>query len=160
MPKLHFICRVQYAAQPSASLHLYDMSAQDQNIPSRVDPESTVTGEKEVEESENVNAEIVYPKGVELVVIIIALCLAVLLVALDQTIIATAIPRITDRFNSVQDIGWYGSVSTTLFCCCSQKYSSEFASGLFFNGHFVATYIRARLQDIQCVSRLLPSQNV
>ena len=135
------------------------MSAQDQNIPSRVDPESTVTGEKEVEESENVNAEIVYPKGVELVVIIIALCLAVLLVALDQTIIATAIPRITDRFNSVQDIGWYGSVSTTLFCCL-QKYSSEFASGLFFNGHFVATYIRARLQDIQCVSRLLPSHNV
>lgn len=135
------------------------MSGEDQNIASRVDAESTVPGQKEAE-PENDNTEIVYPKGVELVVITIALCLAVLLVALDQTIIATAIPRITDRFNSVQDIGWYGSVSTTLFCCCSQKYSSEFASGLFFNGHFVATYIRARLQDIQCVSRLLPSQNV
>lgn len=55
--------------------------------------------------------DIVYPKGLKLVAIIVALCLAVLLVALDQTIIATAIPRITDRFNSVQDIGWYGSVS-------------------------------------------------
>jgi hypothetical protein len=54
--------------------------------------------------------EVVYPKGLELILIVIALCLAVLLVALDQTIIATAIPRITDRFNSVQDIGWYGSV--------------------------------------------------
>jgi len=51
----------------------------------------------------------IYPKGAKLVVIIIALCLAVFLVALDQTIIATAIPRITDRFNSVSDIGWYGS---------------------------------------------------
>jgi MFS family permease len=48
-------------------------------------------------------------------VIIVALWLAVLLVALDQTIIATAIPRITDHFNSVQDIGWYGSVSSTAF---------------------------------------------
>lgn len=27
----------------------------------------------------------------------------------DRTIIATAIPRITDDFNSIQDIGWYGS---------------------------------------------------
>ena len=60
-------------------------------------------------------ADIVYPTGLKLVIIIIALSLAVLLVALDQTIIATAIPRITDRFNSVDDIGWYGSVGSS--CC-------------------------------------------
>jgi hypothetical protein len=47
-----------------------------------------------------------YPHGIKLVTLIIALCLAVFLVALDQTIIATAIPRITDRFRSVDDIGW------------------------------------------------------
>ena len=34
---------------------------------------------------------------------------AVFLVALDQTIISTAIPKITDDFNSITDIGWYGS---------------------------------------------------
>ncbi|ETI28818.1 hypothetical protein G647_01270 [Cladophialophora carrionii CBS 160.54] len=50
-----------------------------------------------------------YPHGLKLVTLIIALCLAVFLVALDQTIIATAIPKITDRFRSVNDIGWYGS---------------------------------------------------
>ena len=54
--------------------------------------------------------EIVYPTGPTLVAIIVALCLAVFLVALDQAIIATAIPKITDHFNSVGDIGWYGSV--------------------------------------------------
>jgi hypothetical protein len=59
--------------------------------------------------------DIIYPTGIKLVVIITALCLAVFLVALDQTIIATAIPRITDHFNSVQDIGWYGSVSSLAF---------------------------------------------
>ncbi|KAF3767728.1 major facilitator superfamily MFS-1, partial [Cryphonectria parasitica EP155] len=31
------------------------------------------------------------------------------LVALDRTIVATAIPRITDDFHSLGDIGWYGS---------------------------------------------------
>jgi hypothetical protein len=52
----------------------------------------------------------IYPSGLRLVLIILACCLAVFLVSLDRTIIATAIPRITDRFHSVQDIGWYGSV--------------------------------------------------
>lgn len=27
----------------------------------------------------------------------------------DQTIVANAIPKITDEFSSVSDIGWYGS---------------------------------------------------
>lgn len=31
------------------------------------------------------------------------------LIALDRTIIATAIPSITNTFNSIEDIGWYGS---------------------------------------------------
>ena len=59
-----------------------------------------------------------YPKGLKLASLITALCLGVFLVALDQTIIATAIPKITDHFHSVNDIGWYGSAyfltSTTL----------------------------------------------
>lgn len=35
--------------------------------------------------------------------------LSLFLVALDRTIITTAIPRITDEFHSLGDIGWYGS---------------------------------------------------
>jgi hypothetical protein len=50
-----------------------------------------------------------YLSGLKLVTLIIALCLAVFIVALDQTIIATAIPKITDQFHSISDIGWYGS---------------------------------------------------
>jgi hypothetical protein len=63
----------------------------------------------EYPEDKSPEEEVVYPGGLKLVVIIVALALAVFLVALDQTIIATAIPRITDHFNSVSDIGWYGS---------------------------------------------------
>lgn len=47
-----------------------------------------------------------YPEGLKIVSIILALCLAVFLVALDQTIISTAIPKITDHFKSTEDIGW------------------------------------------------------
>lgn len=82
--------------------------------------------------------DIEYPHGLKLWLILAALCLAVFLVALDQTIISTAIPKITDHFRSVKDIGWYGSaylltatalqptfgkiytifsVSEFLFCC-------------------------------------------
>jgi hypothetical protein len=63
-----------------------------------------------VEDAKLEDEEIVYPTGLVLAAIVLALCLAVFLVALDQTIIATAIPRITDKFHSVKDIGWYGAV--------------------------------------------------
>ena len=50
-----------------------------------------------------------YPTGPKLAIIIIALCLSVFLMALDNSIIATAIPKITDQFHSLGDVGWYGS---------------------------------------------------
>ncbi|KAJ7764007.1 major facilitator superfamily domain-containing protein [Mycena maculata] len=50
-----------------------------------------------------------YPHGVKLALLTLALCLSVFLVALDNTIIATAIPKITDQFHSLDDVGWYGS---------------------------------------------------
>ncbi|KAJ5166138.1 uncharacterized protein N7482_004919 [Penicillium canariense] len=50
-----------------------------------------------------------YPSAMRLVLITIALCCCVFCVALDNTIIATAIPKITDQFNSLDDVGWYGS---------------------------------------------------
>ncbi|KAH8911766.1 MFS general substrate transporter [Coniochaeta sp. PMI_546] len=50
-----------------------------------------------------------YPKGIRLALITIALCLSVFCMALDNTILATAIPRITDQFKSLDDVGWYAS---------------------------------------------------
>nr|A0A4P8DK16.1 RecName: Full=MFS-type transporter dmxR4; AltName: Full=Dimeric xanthone biosynthesis cluster protein R4 [Cryptosporiopsis sp. 8999]QCL09095.1 DmxR4 [Cryptosporiopsis sp. 8999] len=43
--------------------------------------------------------------------------MSMFLVALDRSILATAIPRITDEFDSAGDIGWYGSAY--LLTCCS-----------------------------------------
>lgn len=50
-----------------------------------------------------------YPSGMKVGLIMASCLLAMFLVALDRTIIATAIPRITDDFHSLSDIGWYGS---------------------------------------------------
>ena len=43
------------------------------------------------------------------VVLWLATSLVVLLVWLDEGIIATAIPKITDRFDSLVDVSWYAS---------------------------------------------------
>ncbi|KAF5859531.1 hypothetical protein ETB97_002772 [Aspergillus alliaceus] len=44
------------------------------------------------------------------------LCLSVFCQALDTSIIATAIPRVTDEFNSLGDVGWYGSAYLMANC--------------------------------------------
>lgn len=50
-----------------------------------------------------------FPHSFKLAFIIMALVLSIFLVALDMTIVATAIPRITDEFHSLNQVGWYGS---------------------------------------------------
>ncbi|KAF7552491.1 hypothetical protein G7046_g7394 [Stylonectria norvegica] len=50
-----------------------------------------------------------YPGAAKLSLIIVSLCLAIFLVALDQTIIAPALGAITAEYKSTKDIGWYGS---------------------------------------------------
>ncbi|OHW97389.1 MFS toxin efflux pump [Colletotrichum incanum] len=65
----------------------------------------TFSKQDHVSEDDN----IVYPSGLKLVLIIVSLCLAVFLVALDQTIIAPALGAITSEYGSVKDIGWYGA---------------------------------------------------
>ncbi|KAK8915416.1 hypothetical protein H634G_07573 [Metarhizium anisopliae BRIP 53293] len=66
-------------------------------------------GEAEEDESE-------YPARWRLGLITIALCLSVFCMALDNTIIATAIPRITDQFHAIEDVGWYGSAYLLTTC--------------------------------------------
>ncbi|KAK5112775.1 hypothetical protein LTR62_003873 [Meristemomyces frigidus] len=59
----------------------------------------------------------IYPPFREQCIVMLALLLAIFLVALDRTIIATAIPSITNDFNSLSDIGWYGSAFLLTSCC-------------------------------------------
>ncbi|CAO2648798.1 Nn.00g097470.m01.CDS01 [Neocucurbitaria sp. VM-36] len=66
-----------------------------------------------------------YPAKGKLAAITLALCLSVFCMALDNTIIATAIPRITDQFKALNDVGWYGS-SYLLTTCATQLIYGKF----------------------------------
>ena len=69
------------------------------------------------------------PSTSKLLVINIASCIGVFCVALDNTIIATAIPRITDQFHALDDVGWYGSsylLTTCAFSLLFGKFYSNF----------------------------------
>ncbi|KAK3389799.1 major facilitator superfamily domain-containing protein [Podospora didyma] len=67
-----------------------------------------------------------YPEGVRLGLIIASLAAAIFLCALDETIIATAIPRITDDFKPINDIGWHGSAYFLTFASFQLIYGKLF----------------------------------
>ncbi|KAH8878705.1 putative efflux pump antibiotic resistance protein [Thozetella sp. PMI_491] len=50
-----------------------------------------------------------YPHGLTLVLLSSACLIAVFLIALDQTIVGTAIPKITDEFHGLSDVSWYAA---------------------------------------------------
>ncbi|KZL77667.1 major facilitator superfamily transporter [Colletotrichum tofieldiae] len=56
------------------------------------------------------------PKGFKLIAVTLGLCLTLFLIGLDNIIISTAIPRITDEFRSINDVGWYGSAYLLTTC--------------------------------------------
>ncbi|PLB50138.1 putative MFS aflatoxin efflux pump [Aspergillus steynii IBT 23096] len=53
---------------------------------------------------------------VKTILLITIVLMSIFLVALDRTIISTAIPQITNEFNSLADVGWYGSAYTLASC--------------------------------------------
>lgn len=50
-----------------------------------------------------------YVTGLKLWILMMPLCFTFFLVLLDISIIATAIPQITNDFHSLADVGWYGA---------------------------------------------------
>ncbi|KAK6343852.1 hypothetical protein TWF696_007507 [Orbilia brochopaga] len=78
--------------------------------------EAPIDEKNELAKTETMESMHEYPTAWKLAVISIALCLSVFCMALDNTIIATAIPKITDHFKSLDDVGWYGSAYLLTTC--------------------------------------------
>jgi hypothetical protein len=72
------------------------------------EPESPVSTSDSERQEETLTIP-VYPSAAKTAVIMVSLYISIFLVALDRTIIGPAIPAITNEFNSIGDIGWYGS---------------------------------------------------
>ncbi|KAK4153860.1 MFS thioclapurine efflux transporter tcpA [Chaetomidium leptoderma] len=69
--------------------------------------ESRNDGSGSVNESSDLEVEKTYPGGFKLTMIVISLCMSLFLCGLDQTVITTAVPIITNEFHTLEDIGWY-----------------------------------------------------
>ncbi|TVY29913.1 Efflux pump, partial [Lachnellula hyalina] len=89
-----------------------------------------------------------FPGPKKLFLIMLGLYLSMFLVALDRTIIGTAIPKITDDFHSIDDVGWYASSYLITLCAFqlifgriytfySAKWVLLYAIGLFELGSVV-----------------------
>ncbi|KAF7323823.1 DHA14-like major facilitator [Mycena kentingensis (nom. inval.)] len=104
------------------------MSASAETLTASTPEKTEPNAEKQrAESAEAVETE--YPSGVKLALLTLALCLSVFLLALDNTIIATAIPKISDQFQSLDDVGWYGS-SYLLTTAATQLLFGKFYSFL------------------------------
>ncbi|KAF4633690.1 hypothetical protein G7Y89_g4437 [Cudoniella acicularis] len=62
------------------------------------------------------DADIIYPSGFKLALLMMSIFVGMFLVSLDRLIISTAIPQITNEFNSAGDIGWYGTAYLLTSC--------------------------------------------
>ncbi|KAK3625426.1 hypothetical protein LTR56_020429 [Elasticomyces elasticus] len=78
-------------------------------VPDDEKPTSATPDNDNERDQQIADTPIAYPSGAKLVLILAATALSIFLVALDTTIVATAIPQITDDFHSLDDVGWYGS---------------------------------------------------
>lgn len=67
----------------------------------------------------------------------------------DQTIIATAIPTITSQFQSIQDIGWYGS-AYLLTTCSFQLFFGKLYTLLSIKWTFVAAVLIFEVGSAMC----------
>ncbi|OCL15219.1 MFS general substrate transporter [Glonium stellatum] len=65
--------------------------------------------------------------GIKLYSILIGVSIASFLIAMDASVIATAIPSITSRFHASTDIGWYGA-AYPLTMCSLQPLSGKIAT--------------------------------
>ncbi|KAG8903456.1 hypothetical protein FRC00_000078, partial [Tulasnella sp. 408] len=94
-----------------------------QNVEEKLaDPEKAVaSAAPPVDESKIVG-------GYKLVLIFIGMMLSALLVALDQTIVATAIPRIASEFNALDEVTWIASAYFLTQCGLTLTYGKLLAA--------------------------------
>ncbi|KAI9713859.1 MAG: hypothetical protein M1820_000589 [Bogoriella megaspora] len=97
------------AKETSISSKQDDVGDEHEKDPTHHESQNEVSQDAEDATAEDVEDESKYPGGFKLAILTLGLCLALFVVALDNTIIATAIPRITTVFDSLDDVGWYGS---------------------------------------------------
>ena len=94
--------------------------------PEENDPDPVFTAFDAVENMEPA-PEIEYPKGFKFTMICLSVALALTLTGLDLNIVATAVPKITDDFKTITDIGWYSAAYRLTLCAFQFMFGKMYA---------------------------------
>ncbi|KAJ2962082.1 hypothetical protein NQZ79_g2784 [Umbelopsis isabellina] len=106
------------------------------------------------------------PKGIKLALIFLGLFFSVLLAALDQTIVTTALPKIASEFNALNQISWVGTaymLTSTAFQPIYGKLADIFgrkhilmlADIIFLIGSILSGAAQSMIMLIICRAQLL-----
>ncbi|KAI1746389.1 major facilitator superfamily domain-containing protein [Xylaria scruposa] len=87
--------------------------------------------------------------GLKLGLVIVSLVLACFLLLLDTSVISTAIPKITDEFHSLADVGWYGS-AYTLGSAALQPLTGKVYHNFSLKWSFLAFFALFELGSVLC----------
>ncbi|KAK6614701.1 efflux pump, partial [Botrytis cinerea] len=103
----------------------------------------------EISRNDSDIAEQQYVTGMKLRLIVFSLTLACFLMTLSSSVLATAIPRITSEFHSVEDIGWYGS-AYLLSSCAMQPLSGKLYTYFSLKHTFLCFLVTFELGALIC----------
>lgn len=96
--------------------------------------------------------------GAPLLLAMMSVALVCFLVLLDTSIVSTAIPRITDEFYSLKDVGWYGSayqLANAALQPVTGKLYTNFSSKWSFLGFFFVFELGSLLCGVATSSTML-----
>ena len=101
-------------------------NVRDLDTTSAGDASQDITESAHDTESESVDMDH-YPSPSRLTLITVFIVLTTFLVALDGTIIATALPTITSEFHSLEDLAWYTAAFFLTTCAFQLPYGRAYA---------------------------------
>ncbi|CEL09673.1 hypothetical protein ASPCAL12806 [Aspergillus calidoustus] len=111
----------------------------------------------EVAESDNPAPE-EWISGIPLFMVVSGVTLVVFLMLLDTSIVATAVPKITNHFHSLQDVAWYGSAYTLASCALQPltgKFYTHFKSKVVFLSFFLLFEVGSLISGVANSSKVL-----
>ncbi|KAL4865430.1 hypothetical protein BDV12DRAFT_200170 [Aspergillus spectabilis] len=96
--------------------------------------------------------------GFPLFIVLTGITLVVFLMLLDVSIVATAVPRITNQFHSLTDVAWYGSAYTLASCALQPltgKFYTHFKSKVVFLTFFAIFELGSLICGLANSSKML-----
>ncbi|KAL5324581.1 hypothetical protein ACEPPN_009127 [Leptodophora sp. 'Broadleaf-Isolate-01'] len=105
----------------------------------------------------NLPSETEYPTGIRFAILTVSLMLMVFMVALDTTIMATAIPAITTQFHSIADIGWYTGAYLLPVMALQPSFGKIYT---FFSIKYVLLCALLLFETGSLISALSPSSSI